>query len=209
MGGWFRKEIKTDADLKGLKFRIAGLAGEELSRLGVVPQQIAGGDIYPALERGAIDAAEWIGPYDDQKLGFNKVAPYYYYPGWWEGTTVIHAMINKDSWQKLPDNYKAALEAAMAEANTWMSTRYDASNPAALRELIGQGTQIKAFPQEVVAACAQAATEVLREKAAANPRFARIYEKVVEFRRDAYLAYQLTDGAYDSTVISGLRGKHL
>ena len=85
MGGWFRKEIKTVADLNGLKFRIGGFAGRVLQKLGVVPQQLAGGDIYPALEKGTIDAAEWVGPYDDEKLGFNKIAPHYYYPGWWEG----------------------------------------------------------------------------------------------------------------------------
>ena len=90
MGGWFRKEINTVADLKGLKMRIGGFAGKVVEKLGVVPQQIAGGDIYPALEKGTIDAAEWVGPYDDEKLGFQKVAPFYYYPGWWEGGPTVH-----------------------------------------------------------------------------------------------------------------------
>ncbi len=93
MGGWFRKEIKTVADLSGLKFRIGGIAGQVLQKVGVVPQQLAGGDIYPALEKGTIDAAEWVGPYDDEKLGFQKVAKYYYYPGFWEGGPTVHAFV--------------------------------------------------------------------------------------------------------------------
>ena len=98
MGGWFRKEIREVADLQGLKFRIAGLAGTILSRLGVVPQQIAAGDIYSALEKGTIDGAEWVGPYDDEKLGLQRVAPYYYYPGWWEGQAMGHYFFNIYKW---------------------------------------------------------------------------------------------------------------
>jgi len=99
MGGWFRKEIKEVADLNGMKMRIAGLAGNVMAKLGVVPQQLAGGDIYPALEKGTVDAAEWVGPYDDEKLGFQKVAPFYYYPGWWEGGTTQHFMFNIPKWE--------------------------------------------------------------------------------------------------------------
>jgi TRAP-type mannitol/chloroaromatic compound transport system substrate-binding protein len=102
MGGWYRKEINTLADLKGLKMRIGGFAGKVVEKLGVVPQQIAGGDIYPALEKGTIDAAEWVGPYDDEKLGFQKVAPYYYYPGWWEGGPTLHTLVNLAKWNELP-----------------------------------------------------------------------------------------------------------
>ena len=110
MGGWFRKEIKSRrGHVNGLKFRIAGLAGQVMRKLGVVPQQLAGGDIYPALERGTIDAAEWIGPYDDEKLGFYKVAPYYYYPGWWEGGPSLHGFINLAKWNELPKSYQAAV----------------------------------------------------------------------------------------------------
>jgi TRAP-type mannitol/chloroaromatic compound transport system substrate-binding protein len=120
MGGWFRKEINTVADMQGLKMRIGGLAGKVMEKLGVVPQQIAGGDIYPALEKGTIDAAEWVGPYDDNKLGFNKVAPFYYYPGWWEGGAALQFFINKAKWDSLPKTYKAALESAAHFANTEM-----------------------------------------------------------------------------------------
>src|SRR5215475_10393306 len=120
MGGWFRKEIKTVADLNGLKFRIGGFAGKVVQKLGVVPQQLAGGDIYPALEKGTIDAAEWVGPYDDEKLGFNKIAKFYYYPGWWEGGPQLSLYVNIDKWKSLPPSYQSVLEAACAEANTRM-----------------------------------------------------------------------------------------
>ena len=118
MGGWFRKEIKSPEDMKGLKFRIAGIAGMVCAKLGSVPQQIAGGDIYPALEKGTIDAAEWVGPYDDQKLGFNKIAPYYYYPGWWEGGPQTSAYVNIAKWNELPKYYQSVIQAAAARAQT-------------------------------------------------------------------------------------------
>jgi len=136
MGGWFRKEIKTVADLQGLKYRVAGFAGVVLSRLGVVPQQIAGGDIYPALEKGTIDAAEWVGPYDDEKLGFYKVAPYYYYPGWWEGSAQLSFYASQPEYDKLPALYKRALETATIEAHTNMMAKYDTVNPQALARLL-------------------------------------------------------------------------
>src|SRR6202044_2394442 len=135
MGGWFRKEIKTVADLSGLKFRIGGIAGQVLQKVGVIPQQIAGGNIYPALEKGTIDAAEWVGPYDDEKLGLYKIAPHYYYPGWWEGGSMLFAFVNLDKWNALPKSYQAVLQQAAAYANTWMIAKYDRVNPAALKRL--------------------------------------------------------------------------
>src|SRR6266567_2758468 len=143
MGGWFRKEIKTVADLSGLKFRIGGLAGQVLQKVGVVPQQIGGGDIYPALEKGTIDAAEWVGPYDDEKLGFQKVAKFYYYPGFWEGGTTLHLFVNLDQWNALPPNYQAIIKAAAAWANVDMQAQYDAANPKALRSLVSKGIQLR------------------------------------------------------------------
>src|SRR6202162_2992696 len=136
MGGWFRKEINTVEDVKGLKFRIGGWAGKTLQKLGPTPQQIAGGDIYPALEKGTIDAAEWVGPYDDEKLGFYKVSQYYYYPGWWEGGTANHFMINLAKWNELPKNYQAVVTAAAGLSNIEQTARYDARNPAALKRLV-------------------------------------------------------------------------
>ena len=145
MGGWYRKEINTVADLSGLKMRIGGFAGAVMAKLGVVAQQIAGGDIYPALEKGTIDAAEWVGPYDDEKLGFYKVAKYYYYPGWWEGGAMLHFLINIEKWNALPKTYQAIVTAAAAYANVSMQARYDAQNPAALRRLVAGGAQLRPF----------------------------------------------------------------
>src|SRR5499425_1146310 len=136
MGGWFRKEIKAPSDFNGLKFRIGGYAGRVLQKLGCVPQQIAGGDIYPALEKGTIDAAEWVGPYDDEKLGLHKIAPCYYYPGWWEGGTANHFMINLEKWNELPKAYQSIVHSASHVANTMMQAKYDAANPAALKRLV-------------------------------------------------------------------------
>ncbi|WP_376959573.1 TRAP transporter substrate-binding protein [Azospirillum sp. A26] len=198
MGGWFRKEIKTVEDLKGLKFRIGGFAGQVLAKLGTVPQQIAGGDIYPSLEKGTIDAAEWIGPYDDEKLGFNKVAKYYYYPGWWEGGLNVSLLVNKQQWDQLPKQYKAVLEAACFEANLTMNAKYDAENPAALRRLVAGGAQLRPFPREVMEACYKAATELYDETAKTNPKFAKIYEPWKKFRDDEYLWFRVAENSFDN-----------
>src|SRR5436309_11911952 len=147
MGGWFRKEIKEPGDFNGLKMRIGGYAGRVLQKLGCVPQQLAGGDIYPALEKGTIDAAEWVGPYDDEKLGFYKVAPYYYYPGWWEGGTQAALFFNIEKWNSLNATYKSIVRTAADMCNVWMQAKYDAVNPAALRRLVAEKTQLRPFPQ--------------------------------------------------------------
>src|ERR1700750_831677 len=160
MGGWFRKEIKTVADLSGLKFRIGGIAGQVLQKVGVVPQQIAGGDIYPALKKGTIDAAEWVGPYDDEKLGFVKVAKYYYYPGWWEGTGQGHNIMNLEKWNALPRHYQAAVDTASRATFTWVTGKYDYVTPPALKRLIGAGALLRPFPQEVLETCYKAANEI-------------------------------------------------
>ncbi|QQS10681.1 MAG: TRAP transporter substrate-binding protein [Rhodospirillales bacterium] len=198
MGGWFRKEINSVDDMKGLKMRIGGFAGLVMSKVGVVPQQIAGGDIYPSLEKGTIDAAEWVGPYDDQKLGFNKVAPYYYYPGWWEGGAVLHAFINLAKWNELPKSYQAVLRAACAQANTWMVSRYDAFSPKALKELVGAGTKLSAFPQPVLEACFKAAEEVYAETNAKSPNFKKIYDSWKEFRKDSVLWFRVAERGFDA-----------
>src|SRR5476651_628040 len=129
MGGWFNKEIKEPGDFSGLKMRIGGWAGKTLGKLGLIAQQIAGGDIYPALEKGTIDAAEWVGPHDDEKLGFYKVTKFYYYPGWWEGGTALHFFINTDKWNALPKAYQAIITAAAGYANMDVQAKYDARNP--------------------------------------------------------------------------------
>ena len=205
MGGWYRKEIKTVADLKGLKFRVGGFAGQVLAKLGVVPQQIPGGDIYPALEKGTIDAAEWIGPYDDEKLGFNKVAKYYYYPGWWEGGPQLSAYINMGEWAKLPKEYQSILESACWEAHIYMQARYDAKNPAALKRLVAGGTKLLPFSNEIMAACYKAALELYDETAAKNPKFKKIYEPWKKFRDEQIEWFSVCEGRFDNFSAATVR----
>ena len=196
MGGWFRKEIKSLADLRGLKMRIPGIGGQIMARLGAVPQTLAGGDIYPSLERGAIDAAEWVGPYDDEKLGFHKIARYYYYPGWWEGGPQLSFYVNLEQWQRLPPAYQAAFECACAEANQLMTARYDARNPPALMRLVKQGVQLRAFPRDVMEAARKAAFEMYDAEARANPAFARIYREWKPFRDAQIQWFKVAEAAY-------------
>jgi TRAP-type mannitol/chloroaromatic compound transport system substrate-binding protein len=205
MGGWFRKEIKTVQDLQGLKFRIAGLAGQVMAKLGVVPQQIPGGDIYPALERGTIDAAEWVGPYDDEKLGFAKVAPFYYYPGFWEGAPTTHFWINKGKWEELPKLYKQIMTTAAIHAGMEMTAKYDARNPAALRRLVAQGAQLRPFSQEIMDAAYKATNEIYDEISAKNPDFKKMYEHMRAFRNEEYLWWQIAEYSFDSYMIRARR----
>ncbi len=201
MGGWFRKEIKTIADLNGLKMRIGGIAGQVLQKLGVVPQQLAGGDIYPALEKGTIDAAEWVGPYDDEKLGFYKVAPYYYYPGWWEGGTMVHHMINLEKWNALPKIYQAVVQNACATANVRMQARYDVQNPGGLKKLIAGGAQLRPFTNDVMEACLKATNELWGEISAKNEDFKKLIGLMQAFRNDEYLWWQVAEYTYDTFMI--------
>ena len=201
MGGWFRKEVKTVEDLKGLKMRIAGIAGQVMAKLGVVPQQVAGGDVYPALERGTIDAAEWVGPYDDEKLGLYRVAPFYYYPGFWEGGAALHFYINKAKWESLPKTYQSLLTAAAAAANVDMQAKYDALNPGALRRLVGSGAQLRPFSNEIMEAAFKAANEVYAEISAKNPDFKAGLESLRAFRGEEYLWFQVAEYTYDSFMI--------
>jgi TRAP-type mannitol/chloroaromatic compound transport system substrate-binding protein len=201
MGGWFRKEIKSLEDMKGLKFRIGGFAGRVIQRVGGVPQQIAGGDIYPALEKGTIDGAEWVGPYDDEKLGFAKVAPFYYYPGWWEGGAALCVMTNKQKWEELPKHYRAILSSAAQDAGNWCMGKYDAQNPAALKRLVSTGTQLRPFPPDVMDACWKAAHDIYAEESAKNPMFKRLWESHSAFRADSYLWWQVAELTYDAYQI--------
>jgi TRAP-type mannitol/chloroaromatic compound transport system substrate-binding protein len=198
MGGFFRKELKSVADMQGLKMRIGGFAGVVLQKLGLVPQQIPGGDIYPALEKGTIDAAEWVGPYDDEKLGLYKVAKFYYYPGWWEGGTEIDLFVNIAAYEKLPKEYQAALEGACYEANVDVVAKYDSLNPAALRRLVGAGVQLRPFPREIMQASYKAANEVFDETAAKNAAFKKIFEPWKKFRDDEILWFRVAEQNFDS-----------
>ncbi|MGL5166741.1 MAG: TRAP transporter substrate-binding protein [Afipia sp.] len=201
MGGWFRKEIKTVADLQGLKMRIGGIAGQVLAKVGVVPQQLAGGDIYPSLEKGTIDAAEWVGPYDDEKLGFQKVAKYYYYPGFWEGGPTVHAFANLEKFNALPKNYQAILTNAAAHVNGWMPARYDMQNPGALKRLVASGTQLRPFTNEVLDACLKATNELWAEISAKNADFKKAIDAMQAYRSDQYLWWQVAEYTNDSFMI--------
>ncbi len=196
MGGWFRKEIGGLSDMDGLQMRIAGLAGQVMEQIGVVPQQIAGGDIYPALERGTIDAAEWIGPYDDEKLGFYQVAPYYYYPGWWEGNLTLNCFVNRSSWEELPDSYKRLLETACRAANTEMMAEYDYKNPNALRSLVSSGAQLRAFPQDVLDATYDAAMSLYSDLRNSNSDWQPIFDSMMQFQVDHFLWQQVAEQTF-------------
>jgi TRAP-type mannitol/chloroaromatic compound transport system substrate-binding protein len=198
MGGWFRKEIKSLADLKGLKMRIPGIGGQIMAKLGVVPQTIAGGDIYPALERGAIDAIEWVGPYDDEKLGFHKVAKHYYYPGWWEGGPQLSFYVNIKKWEELPAVYRAAFEVAAAEANGQMLADYDAKNPPALVRLVNQGVKLHPFPQDIMVAARKASEALYDEEAAKNPAFKHIYVDWKQFRDATNQWLRVAEASYSN-----------
>ncbi len=196
MGGWWRKEVKTVADLKGIKFRIAGLGGDVLAKLGVIPQQIPGGDIYPALEKGTIDGAEWIGPHDDEKLGFYKVVKNFYYPGWWETNSMYSFFVNTKEWEKLPKEYQAAFEAAAYEANMDMMALYDFKNPSALRSLVSKGVKLRAFSNEIMKAAQAAAFGLYEEESDKNPAFKKMYEPWLKFRDDINLWHRVAEQTY-------------
>ena len=198
MGGWYRREIKSLKDLQGLKMRVGGIGGMVLSKLGAVPQQIPPGDIYPSLEKGTIDAAEWIGPYDDEKLGLNKVAPYYYSPGWWEGSASITTMVNTKAWDALPAEYKAAFECAAAEQALRMLAKYDAKNPAALRKLVAGGAKLGYFPKDVMEAAYKASQELWTELSGKNPDFAKIYPEWKKFQESEASWFRVAENALDN-----------
>ena len=184
MGGWFRKPVNSLKELQGIKMRIPGIGGEIMSRLGVIPQTIAGADIYPALERGAIDASEWVGPYDDEKLGLYKVAKHYYFPGWWEAGPQLSFYVNQSAWAKLPKAWQSAFEVATMEANQMMLAAYDARNPQALIRLMNQhGVVLHRYPDDVMQAGQKAAFALYDELSAADPMFKKIYGSWKSFRR--------------------------
>jgi TRAP-type mannitol/chloroaromatic compound transport system substrate-binding protein len=198
MFGWFRKEIKSPKDFEGLKMRTAGFGGKVMQKLGAVPQQIAGGEIYPAMERGTIDACEWVGPYDDEKLGFNKVAKYYYYPGWWEGASVGSLYINNKAWEELPKAYKGMVEAAAGRVTSWMVPKYDAGNPAALRRLVAAGTELRPFPRSVLEPCFIESYKYYDELSAKDPKFKKIYDNMKAFRADENLWFRVAENTFDN-----------
>ncbi|HMM53449.1 MAG TPA: TRAP transporter substrate-binding protein [Candidatus Desulfobacillus sp.] len=202
MGGWFRKPINSLKDMKGLKMRISNLAGAVVSRFGVVPQSLPGSEVYQALEKGTIDAVEWVGPYDDLKLGFYKVAKNYLYPAWWEGGPQISLYVNNKAYDALSADYKAMLECAAAIAHTDILAKYDARNPKALKELVGNGVKLQRMPKDVMDAGWKASQEVYAEISAKNPRWKKIYDDMVEFRREENQWFRFAEGSFDNYMQS-------
>jgi TRAP-type mannitol/chloroaromatic compound transport system substrate-binding protein len=198
MGGWFRKEIKSANDLKGLKFRVGGFAGKVLERMGVVPQNIPAGEIYQSLEKGTIDAAEWIGPYDDLKLGLNKVAPFYYYPGWWEGGPQLTLMVNQKAYDALSPENKAIVEAASAVAHIEIQARYDAHNPGALKQLAAQKTKVLPFPKDMMDVAFKHSQDVYAELSAKNPNWKKVYDDYSKFRAEQNWWFRFGEARFDS-----------
>lgn len=205
MGGWFRKEINSLAELRGIKMRIPGLGGEVMDRLGVGVEQIAGGEVYPALERGAIDAAEWVGPYDDEKLGFYKVARFYYYPGWWEPGPALTFYINQDEWNKLPKMYQEAISTASTAASSAMQSSYDAKNPPAFARLLEQGVQVRPFPSDLMEAAERHSFEIMETEAAADASYNKVFTAFKTFREQSYRWFSTAENTYATYAFRDMR----
>lgn len=205
MGGFFRREIRSAADLSGLKIRAGGLAGRVLQKLGAVPAQTARSEIVAALTSGALDGVTWVGPYDDARIdeggALQKAAPYYYYPGWWRGGSMIHVAFNKVKFDALPEPYRAALRTAALSTHASVLASYDAANPAALKKLVIAGAELRAFPQDLLEAAYRAASDVYREISDANPRFKAMLDAALAFRADQYLWWQVSEYTFDNFMI--------
>ncbi|MFZ9182562.1 MAG: TRAP transporter substrate-binding protein [Hylemonella sp.] len=202
MGGWFRKPIKSLAEFKGTKFRVGGFAGKVVERIGGVPQNIPGGEIYQALEKGTIDAAEWVGPYDDLKLGFYKVAKNYAYPGWWEGGPQLELHVNTKAYDSLSSEYKGMISAAAAYAHMDMQAKYDARNAAALKTLVAGGARLFPFSKDLMDAAFKEAMALYSELSAKNPNWKKVYEDYSNFRREANVWFRFTEARFDSYMQS-------
>ena len=196
MGGWFNKEVNTAADLQGLKMRIPGLGGQVMAKLGVNVQVLPGGEIFQALQTGAIDAAEWVGPYDDEILGLNKVTSYYYAPGWWEPGPTLEVEINLDEWNKLPEIYQEIVKTAAFEANMTMLARYDARNNDALQRLLESGVELREYSNEIMQAAEAASFELYDEFSASDADFKSIFEQWSAFRKGIYAWNDVNEGSF-------------
>jgi TRAP-type mannitol/chloroaromatic compound transport system substrate-binding protein len=182
--------------MRGLKMRIPGLGGQVMNEMGVNVQVLPGGEIYPSLERGAIDATEWVGPYDDEKLGFHEIAQYYYYPGWWEPGPALTFYVNRDAWDELPTAYQEALTSAAAEANMRMLASYDQKNPPALERLLEGGTQMRRFPDDVMRRAQEITRQLLEDQASESPQYRKVYDAYRQVREDAYRWFGTAEMAY-------------
>jgi TRAP-type mannitol/chloroaromatic compound transport system substrate-binding protein len=206
MGGWFRNEIRTVDDLKGLKFRIGGMGGDILAKLGVVKMATPISEVRAALGNGTLDAVEFVGPSDDEKLALYNVAKNYYCPGWWEGGAMLHLLVNRNAWNDLPPSYRAALEAAGEAANNWMLSQYDRNNPAALKRLVAHGVTVRSFPKPVIDACWTAAQDHYATLSASNPVFKEALDSYTTFRVEALSYWRVAEYAYDAMLMDYVRG---
>ncbi len=187
MGGWFREPIGGLSDLNGLRMRIPGMGGEIMSRLGVTVQVLGASEIYPALERGAIDATEWVGPHDDEKLGFHQVAKNYYYPGWWEPGVTMSLLTSRDAYDELPPAYQTVLQTACAETLSWSLSSYDAANPPALRRLVQEhGVTLRQYSNEIMEAAWRHSNDYLEEQAGSDATFNEVYQSWKTYRDLAF-----------------------
>ncbi|MEI6414067.1 MAG: TRAP transporter substrate-binding protein [Pseudomonadota bacterium] len=206
MGGWFRKEIKSLEDIRGLKIRIPGFGGEIFAALGAVPQSLPGAEVYPALEHGALDAAEWTVPHDDEKLGFYKVARYYYYPGWWDVGSQVSFYVNQGAWEGLPKSYQVAFEMAAQEVASEMQAAYDAKNPPALQRLLQAGVELRRFPDDLLRAAYEVALRLYAEESAKNPMFKRIVDSQLAFQTSSDAWWAISEAPM-ANLMQGLRRK--
>jgi TRAP-type mannitol/chloroaromatic compound transport system substrate-binding protein len=197
MGGWFNKKIESVNDLKGLKMRIPGLGGKVFAKAGGTPVLLAGGEIYTSLERGNIDATEWVGPYHDERLGLYRAAKYYYYPGWQEPGPVLELIVNKNSYESLSNDLKKIIEVAAESSNIWMLSQFEAKNLEALRKLKEEHkVEVLPFPDDVIKALKGFTREVLEEHSATDPEFKRVYEAYSAFSRENDAWNALSEAAY-------------
>lgn len=209
MGGWFRKEINSLDDLRGLKLRVGGFGAEIVAKVGIEPVELPAEGIYEAMESGAIDAAEFVGPYDDEKLGLNRVAKYYYYPGWWEGGVTLMNLINVEKWNALPATYQAAVKNASALANLRLTARYDTLNPPTLNALIQYGTVLRPYTHDILTACFNAAEETYAEISEQNADFKTLHDSYMAYRGEAYLWFQMAEYAQDAFLMLQQRAGRL
>lgn len=194
MAGWFKKEINSIEDIKGLKMRIPGLGAEIIQKLGGVPVALTGGELFTSLQTGAIDATEWVGPYNDLAFGLHKAAEYYYYFGWHETGTTLEFIVNEQAYNALPKDLQKIVEVATRAVNQDMLDEYTARNNAALESLVNEhGVDLRPLPDDVIAALRVAAKEVLDEQVASDPMFAKVYESYSAFKESVSNFHNITE----------------
>lgn len=196
MGGWYTREIKRTGDLKDLKMQVDGLAADVLARLGVAPQQADAAKLAEAFEKDGLQAVAGAGAYDDAKLGLNKVAKYYYAPGWWAGGEQLSLYINEAAWNELPKHYQAVVQAAALAAHAAATARYDALNPPALAQLTASGAQVRAFSRSIMDAAFEATQQVYKDLGAKDPKFKAMHDSYMGFRDSEMPWFRLTENAY-------------